>query len=195
MSKNKKVNKKGFTLVELLICVAVMGVLSIYIVDMLSATSVFYRKQTSQAEIQEKTAVVLNTVGDVFKNAKTIAVNDTANELTINSYDSKETRTKILYDKTNKRLYLSYDCDSEDKNIFFSNYLLQDGVTDFKVERADQYTDSNLLAKGNLSTKVTVTIQKNNRTYTESAYASVRNSAAYIGFDVEGGWIALPEEE
>ena len=182
-------NKKGFTLIELLVCVAVLAILSIYLVEMLSVSSAFYKRQTGQSEIQERVSVILNTVGDIFKNAKTIAVNEDADTLTINSYDSKNTsdteeysRTKLLYDKATKKLYIGYDCETEDKNIKLTNYFLQDGVKSLTV------------SAGNKDAEIELTVEKNGRSYTEKIHTYVRNSETRIGFNVEGGWVALSDE-
>ncbi|MBQ7646141.1 MAG: prepilin-type N-terminal cleavage/methylation domain-containing protein [Clostridia bacterium] len=182
-------NKKGFTLVELLICVAVLAILSIYLIEMLSVSSAFYKRQTGQADVQSRVSVVLNTVGDIFRNAKTVAVNEDETTLTINSYDSKKTsdteefsRTKLLYDKATKKLYIGYDCETEDKEIKFTNYFLQDGVTSLTI------------SNGNKDTEIELTIEKNGRSYSEKIHTYVRNTDTRIGFNVEGGWVPLPTE-
>lgn len=179
---NKKANKKGFTLLELIICVAVLAILSLYIVNMMSSTSILYKKQTRTSEVQSRTAVVLNTVGDIFKNAKTIAVNEDDSALTINSYDSKETRTKLYFDKSAQKLYIAYSCDSEDESITSSAYLLQDEVSNFSV------------VPGSKEAEISVTVRKGGRSYTEKAHTYIRNTDTVIETNVDGGWVPLPTE-
>lgn len=62
----KKMNNHGFSLVELLIAMAILGVVSLTIYSFMVTGSRFYGKQSADADIQSEAQLVANTISDLI---------------------------------------------------------------------------------------------------------------------------------
>ena len=66
LKKRKKVNNAGFSLVELLIAMAILGVIAVIIYTMMTSSSRFYEKASADADIQMEAQLVANTISDLI---------------------------------------------------------------------------------------------------------------------------------
>lgn len=64
--KVKKLNNHGFSLVEILIAMAILGVVSLTIYSFMMQGSRFYGKQYADADIQSEAQLVANTISDLI---------------------------------------------------------------------------------------------------------------------------------
>lgn len=64
--KSRKVNNKGFSLVEILVAMAILGVVSLAIYSFMNTGAKLYQKTSSDADIQTEAQLVANTVSDLI---------------------------------------------------------------------------------------------------------------------------------
>ncbi|MCI7770995.1 MAG: prepilin-type N-terminal cleavage/methylation domain-containing protein [Eubacterium sp.] len=141
-----KRNNKGFSLVELLIAMAVSSIVLTALVLLVAQSVKSYSKQTSLAQIQSDADVVLNQISKSILEADIIYIDKT--DAYVKFYTKKvddtsdSTKPKIkwgyYYDKAEKKLYYTDDtlskkseaCDyveDFDVKLSKSNFTLKDG--------------------------------------------------------------------
>lgn len=64
--KNKKLNNKGFSLVEILVAMAILGVVSLAIYSFMNTGARLYQKTSSDADIQTEAQLVANSISDLI---------------------------------------------------------------------------------------------------------------------------------
>lgn len=64
--KSKKMNNKGFSLVEILVAMAILGVVSLAIYSFMNTGARLYQKTSSDADIQTEAQLVANTISDLI---------------------------------------------------------------------------------------------------------------------------------
>ncbi len=192
---NKKVNKKGFTLVELLVCIAILAVIAIFCAQFVSQSSNAYRKASSATKIQETCQDSLNQIANIVRNSKSLKVTKAADgKITMESVNYENNDILVVYvpndteEENYGKIFLCYDYDKESGADIteidadgFNDYLLTDMVTDFTVDLAKYQ------AKDDAGEEYTVdqqrvldlklTLKRNNQEYTQSFKASLRNSS------------------
>lgn len=66
LKKGKKVDNAGFSLVELLVVMAILGVIAVIIYTLMTSSSRFYQRASSDADIQMEAQLVANTISDLI---------------------------------------------------------------------------------------------------------------------------------
>ncbi len=129
MSKSKKQNR-GFSLIELLIAITILSIVMIMVVQFMSTSSVAYRKQKKNLNIQTEAMTVLEGISDTLMQASYVRVQ---------SMDGK--MYTITKDATNNRVV------TEDTSKGPVNYgLVPDNYANYSQIRAysiDATTSSN----------------------------------------------------
>lgn len=142
-----KRNNKGFSLVELLIAMAVSSIVLTALVLLVAQSVKSYSKQTSLAQIQSDADVVLNQISKSILEADTIYIDKT--DAYVKFYtktvsdtsaptNPKHIKWGYYYDKAEKKLYYTDDtlskkseaCDyveGFDVKLSKSNFTLKDG--------------------------------------------------------------------
>ncbi len=70
----KKVNKKGFTLVELLVCIAILAVIALTLAEFVASSSKAYRRASGITKIQESCQDTLNQVSNIVRNSTSLTI-------------------------------------------------------------------------------------------------------------------------
>ncbi len=65
-AKRKKLNNDGFTIAELLIATAILGIVSVIIYSFMVSSSRFYERTSSDTDIQMEAQLVANTISDLI---------------------------------------------------------------------------------------------------------------------------------
>ena len=65
-AKRKKLNNDGFTIAELLIATAILGIVSVIIYSFMVSSSRFYERTSSDTDIQMEAQFVANTISDLI---------------------------------------------------------------------------------------------------------------------------------
>jgi len=190
---NIKVNKKGFTLVELLVCVAIMAVIAVLVANFVASSSAAYRRISSQTKVQEVCQDSLNQISNIVRNSKALSVtiNDSSGVITMESKNYQEKIIRLVYVPDTEengygRIYVDYDYTGEDiTNIEdgeeYNDFLLTDMVKDFSVKYSSYKTKDDAGKETEKIQKrvldITLTLERNDREYSRTVKASLRISS------------------
>lgn len=152
--KNKRGNK-GFTIVELLTAMGILGILSATVLYMMTTSSKTYNKLSLEAQLQSEAQLVANAISEIAIDAYNAA--DVYNDAIDAAYDN--TATKILVLETveggNKKQYVvaldsskselslaerGHDGTNWDASL--THHLLGNNVSDFKVDTSRVATEN-----------------------------------------------------
>ena len=190
--KNKKVNKKGFTLVELLICIAIMAVIALLLAEFVASSTGAYRRISSQTKIQETCQSSLIQISNIVRNSKSLVVTKEANgKITMESKNYKNQNVLLVYvpdvkDNDYGRIYVDYNYVSGDitKNPSgeqYNDYLLTDMVKGFTVNYATYNAKNdkgqNYVEVQERTLDMVLTLEKNDKEFSQNYKASLRNSS------------------
>ncbi len=201
---NIKVNKKGFTLVELLVCVAIMAVIALLVAEFVASSSSAYRRMSSQTKIQEVCQDSLNQISNIVRNSKALKVNidDSSGAIIMESKNYEEKIIRLVYVPDTEengfgRIYVDYDyiLDSgvditeNDDGENFNDFLLTDMVREFTVDYSSYRTIDDMgIATEQIQRRVldiTLTLERNDREYSRTVKASLRNSSVDTDHNTE----------
>ena len=199
----KKVNKKGFTLVELLVSIAIMAVISLLVAEFIASTTGAYRRVSSTTKVQETCQDALNQVANIVRNSKSLTVKKhTDGRITFESVNYENKNILLVYVPDVKendygRIFVDYDyviptpAEGEEpvapditlvsEGEKYNEYLLCDMVKSFNVDFSKYIKTDD---KGNTSTIIQervldleLTLERNEREYSNGIKASLRNSS------------------
>lgn len=141
----RKGNDKGFTLVELILVMAISTIIIAALIMIMSTSSMSYQSQESEISVQMEAQAVMNQITNLVIEANNISY-DGSNTLTIchldadpGTFDRKEV---IWFDSANRKLYLFHIGDSSKQydmeeainhGTKLSDHLLGEYVTSFEV--------------------------------------------------------------
>lgn len=172
-----KLNNAGISLVEILVTIAILGVVGGIVIGFLQSGTKSYQNTDREVDMQYDAQVLLNQVGDYVINANsglkqkdnTVYIyntNENTLETEILSWDSQE--QILYYEKTEKV--------NETERPVVDKTVLSKNVSQFSVD----------LAKADAERKVNaeLTLQKDQKTYEATATWNLRNSVA-VSVDTE----------
>ncbi len=148
-------NNKGSSLVEVLCVVAIMSIVGTSVCGMMVAGGNGYQRGMKEAELQEKSQLVINQINDLLIDSVS-NVTFASNELTLTG------PTKTYYIKLDGT-DLKYSVDSETE-------ILADHVTAFYADTSE------FLSNGSVRVSLTLESPDASRTYTASFTITSRNS-------------------
>lgn len=199
----KKLNKKGFTLVELLICVAIMAVIALTLAQFVGISSKTYHRTSSQTKIQEVSQETLTKISNIVRNSKSLVVtkyDDGKIKMESVNYEDKNILLIYVPDDTENtnfgRIYVDYDyeipqVDPGEEPVYeditaiaagerYNEYLMTDMVTDFTVDFASYQALDNagreVTVVQNRTLDISLTLERSDKVYTQTFKSSLRNS-------------------
>ena len=195
-------NQKGFTLVELIIAIAILAVVSLAICGFIVVGSRGYTAANTDIMLQQEAQLALNQISDVIiDTTDSISYGDGTNLVLKDSEFSGEPSEKILVvvnkkDSNNDNDSYRFEWSKDDQIIYFNT---SDTVID-DANPAPVFDDSQkaILAQHvremhidisqfeeNRVVMVSMTFEKGNKEYTTSNNVTVRNRIALNKVDIE----------
>lgn len=127
IKKSLRGNKQGFSLVELLVCVAILGVLAVCVSVMMSAGTNTYTKINKRVNVSYRTQLALTQMKEFFIDCDAIC-EDENGDIYIQNTDKEG----------NKIVYL-FTFDSDENKVFLETF----GVMDELVSNGDEQQFAN----------------------------------------------------
>lgn len=187
----RKLNNQGFSLVEFLIAVAILGVVSLTIYSFMTTGARFYQRTSADADIQSEAQLAANTISDLIVDCEVnISYDDTITNVVSGSGESGTipVNGRILEISNRNYQFLIFH---RDTNLFYlerrpsvgdpSQYepynidnaeLLAQNITEFEVD----LTRVSGKGKGKNIVTFTMTYEKGGRSYRGNYQVNLRNS-------------------
>jgi len=162
---NTKLNDKGFSLVELLVAMAIAAIVSTLIISMMISSTSMFKNENEQIDLQNELKIVQNQLTEKFMEAKAINVVNSGddvriytgeidintNKLLVESEAGKHTECVITY--TDGKLYLT----GKYMDSIPDGYLLSENVLDFDIDIATVPGEEEMIVKNEDNSYSTVT--------------------------------------
>ncbi len=106
-----KINKKGITIVEMLVSIALISIVLVFLLRLLLTLGEMDDKSLSMLEYEEKTAVIIGEIQDYIKNLNNC------------NFTSTNTQLTIACPNMENEDYLILDIDQENKKMTLENHF------------------------------------------------------------------------
>lgn len=160
----RKKNNKGFSLVEMVCAVAILGLTSTAIGSTMIISTQNHQRGVSEVEVQQEGQLATTLINNLLVDASSASYDDATKVLTI--YCEGITYTVKYNAGTQTIDYTETLMDGS-----FSNGVLAEGVTDFRVDLS-RFTD-------NKNAKVDLSFERNGKSFDASSNTTARNGEAY----------------
>lgn len=150
-----KLNKKGYTLVELLVSIAVFSIVSIGVISIMSNTLQAYKSSSYETEAQENAQIVSNQLEELLCDATNIGASPTGF-----TFKSQGTNYTLIYDVA----------DPDNKKL-----VLNDGSDHVLVENVDNFSMMGWGVNADNKVKYDLTIKVDDKSYEVSRDIYFRN--------------------
>ncbi len=198
---NPKLNNKGFSLVEMLVALAVSGIVLATIIAFVSSGSRFYRKQSNSIDLQNELSDVSNIVSDTLMEATALEIiqSDTSLIIQTGEYEFQSGKYVFTTGKGTARLIywngssvyvidspsdLSLEDKELDEGYCYSKYVTN--ITAKLNEACKETSISNDIYKEPLIVDVTITVEANGESRSITKTTTLRNkiNSLKIGSDI-----------
>lgn len=152
-------NNKGFSLIELIIAMAVGSIVLLLVATMLTRGTSLFREQNDEVNMRNDYQVLRNQLDQIIMEAKTLIVEKQGDDIIIYTGDVKKdsavrefttaiadrtTERVITYDKSENSIYIS----GQYSERLLKGNLISDMVADFDIELDDSSKKVELNAMG-----------------------------------------------
>ena len=152
-------NNKGFSLIELIIAMAVGSIVLLLVATMLTRGTSLFREQSDEVNMRNDYQVLRNQLDQIIMEAKTLIVEKQGDDIIIYTGDVKKdsdvrefttaiadrtTERVITYDKSENSIYIS----GQYSERLLKGNLISDMVADFDIELDDSSKKVELNAMG-----------------------------------------------
>ena len=208
IKERKKRNNKGFSLVELLVALAVSATVITIVGSFITQGSKFYNKTGNSVNLQNELQEVSNIVCDTLQEATYLEIQKNSSELkvftgsytnvnTIDIFDSvkgDKSRSRLIYwDGSNVYVFdkasLNQITDNDKKGYRYSSY-----VTDISISVSEKCKSNNVDGyRQPLMLDVTITVSNKGTIRSETKNITLRNKITELRIKEEAPG-AAPEE-
>jgi len=169
-----KRNNRGFTLVELIVSIAILGIIAVAVSSFLLAGTRSYTKVNYAVRLQYETQLAMNQIQSYVMNCSRGIAWD-GSKLYVDGSGTDDTALKeISYDAANKKLLLGSGTASEAGIQTTALNLMAEHVTGLTVE-FNQSLSSNVKTATAQWVKITLTMESGGRSYTGEQTIALRN--------------------
>lgn len=184
--KVKLKKKKGLTLIELIVALAISGIVMAMLSSIIVTCYRSYTKENTKAEIQNSAQMVMNKLGDAIMEAKIIEIDGATLKTSEEKDDAFEDKVGklISYDASAKKLYMtSKPSLGSDKE----SYLLCSYINNYTITIDDSCKDTadmtGLTLKNPIKLNVSITIEMRNQKITVEQAFVVRDKMQKVVVD------------
>lgn len=169
----KTLNNKGYSLVELLMTILIMGIVMLGVAMIMRTTSVSYRNGNSEVAVQSEAQIVANQIEELMVDSTDgiSGVYHDGSGKRVCSVTTGIYKHWLVFDASVSKLYYSKTGSSE--GSYGSLSLMADYVTDFDVTGWSPYDATNTDPQPLSDNMVTVEISMDNDGYVYSAVKDV----------------------
>ena len=171
----RKKNNRGFSLVETVCAVAIIGLTSTAIGSAMIMSTDTYQRGNTEVDVQKEAQLATNLIGNLLVGATDASY--TGNVLTIYG---EGIEYEIIYDPATKKLTYK-----ETKGASVTTGTLAENVTNFKP---------NLDNWDSMNARIDMAIEKNGRNYEASYNTTARNRASFNVGSAESAFIICETE-
>ena len=160
-----RLKNKGYTLVELLLSIAVFSIVMVGIASIMSSTLKAYSNANIDVTVQEDCQIAANQIEELLCDAKSISAYDATTGWGFNDGEEKS----IYYDGSNVKLYKYLGGG-------YNEYTIAENVTDFSLD--NWKADSNVTSateKAYNQIVINMTMDNNGTTYSLKRNVYFRN--------------------
>lgn len=162
-------NNNGYTLTELLISIAILGVVMLGIAGVMRSVTGSYAKGTFEVQVQEESQIVVNQINDLLCDATALTSASASGKYTFKDKDNKT--ISIIYDINNNLLNLEY----KDGSGNTCTDLLCDNVSNFQID--------GFLSGNDNSSTIKLTLDNNGYSYEAVREVNYRNNVENSTFN------------
>ena len=188
---------KGFSLVELLVTLAVSAVVFATVAYFLSSGTNFFKKQSNSVYLQNSLEESMNIVTDAILNASAFEYNTTADTITVYTglYDSTGftstdvTSRMIQWDKNESKLYCINAVSLPTDEDLLAGFVIAHKVTDFHISMNESCVqtdfDGTVYYSQPLVLDISITLENSGQDRNSSKTITIRNDVARLVIDGE----------
>lgn len=171
-----KINNKGVSLVELIVTIAILGVVTVAVQSFILTSAKINSKVTSNVKLQYESQLVMANVQKQLANTGEAVFCDEDTLLMVTEADGGNNTVSIFFLDNNNTFYYGEDDSISNLNTASVNvYKLAEYVTDFDVtlisDAEDKVTQAN----------ITLKIERNGKEYIGTQSVALRNKPIKIG--------------
>ena len=191
---------KGFTLVELVVVMAIMGLLGLAVVNFIGTSSNQYKSATKEVDLQYEAQLTMNQIGDLLIDAQKgvkYESGSSANPVEVASVNEENSITSQAASSDSKLIIYDSDCNYNiiyrpaDSKIYLrkdtvdeSTGNVVEGQESLMAEHVVGFTPDLSEAESKNSINIVVDFKNGDKTYTSTQNFTMRNKVP-VGKDVE----------
>ena len=200
-NKKKKLNNKGFSLVELLVAMAVGGIVLVVIGSFVTSGTRFFNKQSNSIDLQNELQVSSNRITDSLMEATSLVIKqDYAADKKIitiitGDFDNEDLKVKpkyIVWNEADGSLYVAdQELDISNIDDFTEGYRLSEYVTEMTVKISDNCFEkldnddgtSQIVCVQPITVEVSLTVSNKKDSKSDTKTTTLRNRLEFLEYN------------
>ncbi len=171
---NASVNKKGFSLVELLVCAAILGIVALCVSVMMNSGSKMFTNVNKRVNVSYRTQLAMTQIKEFFTDCDAICIDDGTIYIQNNDMNGDTAIFAFDYDEENKKILMT-----QYRGLSFEEQPtvqpFSDNISQFEISVTA--TDD---GKNATAIKVKVQAELDGTKYAQSQVFSLKNKPVYL---------------